>query len=186
MQKKAVGGFTLVELLVVIAIISVIAGFLIPTLMKARSKADLVACASNLREIQKLGMMYADSGSTRFYPLARGTNPPAHESLNILIRANDGLRPKMFICPSWRLGVAEVIDDKFTLDESTCSYTWPRMRISNSDPADTAISCDKFVYNDDDRNGHQDGRNVVYLDSSIEFVRTDRIPEDELPKGLVR
>src|SRR6185295_15561633 len=64
-------GFTLVELLVVIAIISVIAGFLIPTIMSARGKADIVKCQSNLRELQKLGMIYADSAGTRFYPMQR-------------------------------------------------------------------------------------------------------------------
>ena len=53
-------GFTLVELLVVIAIISVIAGFLIPTLLKSRAEADKVACQNNLRELAKMGMLYFD------------------------------------------------------------------------------------------------------------------------------
>ena len=180
-------GFTLVELLVVIAIISVIAGFLIPTLMSARGRADQVKCQSNLREIQKLGMMFADSGGTRFYPLARGTNPPAHESLNILIRNNDGLRPVMFICPTWREGEpAEVVDNKFTLDEASCSYTWPKKRVSPSDPANTSVSCDKFVWAEDNKNGHQKGRNVVYLDSSVEFVSVETLAAEELPGELTR
>ena len=109
-----VRGFTLVELLVVIAIISVIAGFLIPTLMKARGKADEVKCQSNLRELQRLGMIYADSGGNRFYPLAKGTAPQAHESLMMLVRANEGLKPKLFMCPTCREEPAEVdADGKF-------------------------------------------------------------------------
>lgn len=183
-------GFTLVELLVVIAIISVIAGFLIPTLMSARGRADQVKCQSNLREIQKLGMMFADSAGTRFYPIARGTSPAAHESINVLIRANDGLRPVMFVCPTWRDGVeAEVVDtdnNKFTLDEMNCSYTWPKRRVSASDPANTAVSCDKFVYSEDNKNGHQKGRNVVYLDSSVEWVPIEKLPAEDLPRGLTR
>ncbi len=180
-------GFTLVELLVVIAIISVIAGFLIPTLMSARGRADQVKCQSNLREIQKLGMMYADSAGTRFYPLARGTNPPAHESLNILIRNNDGLRPIMFVCPTWREGeAAEVVDGRFTLDEASCSYTWPKRRVSPSDPANTAVSCDKFVWSQEQQSGHQKGRNVVYLDSSVEWVSVDTLAADQMYPNLTR
>ncbi len=186
-ESARVRGFTLVELLVVIAIISVIAGFLIPTLMKARGRADEVKCQSNLRELQRLGMIYADSGGNRFYPMARGTNPQAFESLNVLIRANEGLKPQLFMCPTWREDPAVAdADGKFTLDEATCSYAWPRKRLSPSDPANTPLSCDKEVRGKETMNGHPDGRNVVYLDGSVEFVKTDLIPEDQLPKGLTK
>ncbi len=190
MLKKSVQdrGFTLVELLVVIAIISILAGFLIPTIMSARGKADIVKCQSNLREIQKLGMMYADSAGTRFYPLAKGTNPPAHESLNELIKFQDGLKPELFMCPTWRDGdPAEVVDNKFRLDENNCSYTWPKRKVSTSDSPNLALSCDKNIQSEENPSGHPKGRNVVHLDSSVEFIRIEKIPEGEdLPKGLVR
>src|SRR2546422_7203039 len=169
-------GFTLVELLVVIAIISVIAGFLIPTLMSARGRADTVKCQSNLREIQKLGMIYADSAGTRFYPLGKGSNPQAHESLNVMLKFNDGLKPAMFICPTWREGEAELIEGKFQLEENTCSYTWPKKRLSPSDSPDTPLSCDKSVKTSEEPNGHPKGRNVVHLDGPVDFVTTDKIP----------
>ncbi len=180
-------GFTLVELLVVIAIISIIAGFLIPTLLRGRVEAYKVQCQSNLKEIAKLAIIYADSAGTRFFPHGKGT-PQAHESINAMVEFfGSDLKPQMFRCPEWREGEAEKdSESKFILEANTCAYTWTKVKLSPTD-AGRALSSDKYIKTKDQLSGHDKGMNVVYTDTSVSFVLEKDIDgEDGLMKGLVR
>ncbi len=64
------GGFSLIELLVVIAVIAVLAALLLPVLSKAKQRAQVVKCLSNLHQIG-LGMqIYVNEHKDIFPPAA--------------------------------------------------------------------------------------------------------------------
>ena len=66
-------GFTLVELLVVIGILAVLAALLLPAISAATGKANLVKCASNLRQITAATLLSANDNNG-MYP-ALEVNP---------------------------------------------------------------------------------------------------------------
>ena len=65
-MKKQTKAFTLIELLVVIGIIAILASLLLPSLQKAREKAQSASCMNNMKQFSTAIFMYRSDNRDAF------------------------------------------------------------------------------------------------------------------------
>ncbi len=122
--------FTLIELLVVVAIIAVLVAMLLPALQQARLLATRVVCASNLKQMSSMWMIYSSDNMGEFPKLCLARSGYVYRFGNWLLiteymrdtlknnyQAGDG---KALFCPNWA---------KNNKDQTSSSYAdWEHYR----------------------------------------------------------
>ena len=107
--------FTLIELLVVIAIIAILAGLLLPSLSRAKAKAKITACRSNLKEFSLSSLMYAADNADKLPPNSGGNWPWDMQVSVASLLTQDGAQRHILYDPSfskqdndglWNFGVS--------------------------------------------------------------------------------
>jgi prepilin-type N-terminal cleavage/methylation domain-containing protein/prepilin-type processing-associated H-X9-DG protein len=105
-QRRPRPGFTLVELLVVMAIIAILMAMLMPSIAKAKGKANATSCLNNMRQLNLAASMYASDHEEEFPARRAPTNGWPHK-----------LKPyfltwQIIACPSDRFGIVGLFADE--------------------------------------------------------------------------
>jgi prepilin-type N-terminal cleavage/methylation domain-containing protein len=124
-QRVSQTGFTLIELLVVISIIALLISILLPALQKARTSAQKIKSAANLRSIHQGLVLFAEQNDgyyTGYSPSKAAEDgssdpwrwfgsPSNHWSMRVETRFAQ-LLPGQFLAPNILLNPADPVQDK--------------------------------------------------------------------------
>jgi prepilin-type N-terminal cleavage/methylation domain-containing protein/prepilin-type processing-associated H-X9-DG protein len=104
-RNRQTAGFTLVELLVVMAIIAILMALLMPSIARAKAKANQTSCLNNMRQLTLAAILYAGDHDDEFPARRTPTNAWPHK-----------LKPyysnwRIIACPSDHFGVVGLFAD---------------------------------------------------------------------------
>ncbi|HLH53941.1 MAG TPA: type II secretion system protein [Verrucomicrobiae bacterium] len=104
--------FTLVELLVVISIIAILLALLMPSIARAKLKANQTSCLNKMRQLTMAATMYSNDHDEEFPPRRLTTNAWPHK-----------LKPyylnwQILACPSDHFGIAGLVQNDVSPNRS--------------------------------------------------------------------
>ncbi len=196
-RRGSAAAFTLIELLVVIAIIAILAGLLMPSLLRAKAKAKEIQCLNRQRQLGISALMYADDFNSQFPPLSRSRSSnwivrlkPYYQNDKIVQCPTAGFRERYdysYLINGWndwfRLHLSEEDFERFE------SGFWPlgMNRDHVLEPSNTLLFGEKkkdsvHVHVDFfqgtgndiemiDRERHQGGSNFTFVDGSVRRLK---------------
>jgi len=154
MKKR---GFTLIELLVVISIIAILAGLLVPGLVKARTQALKAKCMNNVKQIV-LALNIYSSDNSEVYPNAAGL------SLQALMTGDYVDDVRVFGCPVNASGAGAPAWSGTLLTD--CQYKY------NASSATTSVPSTYPLVADEDANHTGTNGYIGYTGGQVEWGAT--------------
>ena len=141
----AVGSFSLLFLVVPLLLISI----LLPSLSRAREKANQIKCASNLRQIGQAAMLYAQDNLRQGGPYGPG--------FDLLVQTQP-IATQTFRCPSDNsAGTGQ-------LTGGPCSYIWLGQNLTTSSDPTCVLAYEPLS------NHGKEGSNFLFADGHVEFI----------------
>lgn len=106
-SRTSLQAFSLVDLIVVVGILAILAAMLLPSLAKAKRKAQRIQCVNNLKQIG-LGFRIFAVDNQDLFPMALATNqggtkefvPTSPASVHFQVLSNELTIPKVLVCPA--------------------------------------------------------------------------------------
>jgi prepilin-type N-terminal cleavage/methylation domain-containing protein/prepilin-type processing-associated H-X9-DG protein len=191
--KRKLRAFTLIELLVVIAIIGILAALLLPALGRARGKARMAQCTSNLHQLGLAMQMWWDDHDQHFMPLTDGPVVPSlSNSWPILLLPYVVNAKNVYHCPDdkyfiWDGGSMSAKTESYgynywALTGGTAITGVPLSKVTNagktvmlSDSTDADATSSQFAYSVSDwgpeqpsATRHNGFANVLFVDGHVE------------------